>query len=505
MKNSKKKINSISSKPDKTILINKWELHDIILEFERQCNPFKYQIQDFCIWPLFRFLTYEHLKINSNSYNKREMISRADKTSTFIKVFFYLKDIINFFRLCKHEKYELLGITEDNRLRERINNIYLNYVFDYFDPPLENILYLYNTRMCENRLKHYPKPFISERILYSGSIFYFLEHKEDINALEKLYKDFLGFLEKYDYKYYYTISFREWRKILKKFLIKMTAAKIIFKILSPKIILIECSYGKEWAVAAAKSLKIPIWELQHGIIHNTHMAYLYDKDSAQKYKHQLPLPDKILTFGDYFSQILTERNFWNREDVPAIGLAKFEYIRKKFTYRLPQNSGTIAILLSSQWILAEKLISFIKETIPHLPTNTFFLVKTHPRESKNQIKKYEMLGDKVTVIKETHDFYEAVSNCHIHCAVFSTTLFESIGLGIPTIILNLPGVENVSILIEKGYAKFASTPLEFIDIIKNCENQNNYLKEWHTKTLQAQTHLWETGVGEKLRQLINSI
>ena len=108
----------------------------------------------------------------------------------------------------------------------------------------------------------------------------------------------------------------------------------------------------------------------------------------------------------------------------------------------------------------------------------------------------------VEILDKDIDFYEALSTCNIHCAVFSTTLFESIGMGIPTLILGLPGSEHISAIVEYECAKIAKTPEEFIRILQRSKIDIQFLKQWEKDTISNQSFFWEPEPSRKIQRLM---
>ena len=123
-------------------------------------------------------------------------------------------------------------------------------------------------------------------------------------------------------------------------------------------------------------------------------------------------------------------------------------------------------------------------------------------ETEVQTKRYVERCKGIEVVKTKYDFYSAIGEAQIHCGVFSTTLFESIGLGIPTLVLNLPGHENCAPLIDNNLVKFAETPSDFVAILNNAFQSETYYEEWQRQTDDERCAFWFNRPTEKMNELL---
>jgi len=477
------------------------EVRDIILAYEKQCDPFKYQFEGFCIWPVVRFITFENMKINSGGFSPRSAAKNRDKLVRVMKFIpEFIRNIMNVKRLHPHkDKVNIIAFSSKGRWRDKINGVSKNMYFDFFDPQLRNIMFW---DMYEDRLDRFYSLFFNEK---KGIIRRFsAEFKSGQHVVIKdLYKDFTEYLRENGFGDYFDTNVSRWKSKFKAYISQKCVFESLLKELNPKMLLVECSYGKEGAVAASKSLNVPVWELQHGVFYDGHMAYTYDQKPAGLYKHQLPLPDKILTYGKYFSGILIERGFWDASDVPEIGFPRLEYFKQEYSQKREDPVDNLIVLISSQWIIADELVSFLKDVVPALSEGIRIQVKPHPLELDSDTSRYRALGNKIEIIHKDVSFYNALSECHVHCSVFSTTLFESIGMGVPTIIINLPGAEHVYSIVENGCGKIAGSPLEFMEMLQRLKNNKHYLKEWRSHTEANQGYFWGSDPGEKIQKLFS--
>ena len=355
---------------------------DLILQFESECDPFKYQIEDVCIWPLFRFLTWEHIKINRDGLSVRHtsepgnaLIARLNNAAKMFEEIFRLRVLE-----MKRDTYDIIVLTNTNRLRDKCGETYKNIYFDYIQPPLPNTLTFYVDFKTNRNPMARPVVFASSRTIWPRLALATWRKAETTTELISLHRDLQRFLENAGVSEAALMPLSAWQKRLAYFWARLDSFIKIFRAKKPKLVVTECYYNKTWAIVAAKRLNIPVLELQHGILYDGHMAYTFDPASASYYRDRIPLPDKFLSFGRYFSEILLARGFWTRSQIIDVGFPRMEHYQARFKYHLPGVNEKLRVLISSQWILTDKLAEFLKAAASQLPENVVLNLKPHPYE-----------------------------------------------------------------------------------------------------------------------------
>ncbi len=474
---------------------------DLILRFESECDPFKYRVREFCIWPLFRFKVWEHIKINLDGLTpaRSSQLPRA-RFARVGAVYAMFEELLRL-RVLKMRRstFDVVALTSMGRLREKIGGSYRNLYLDYFEPPLGNALQIFVDSRGDRRPTSGACVFVSARTVWPRVVLASTRTTKGTAEITALRSDLTAFLESAGCAEAMRFSPSFWRLELAHFVARIDSFIDIFRATRPKVVVMECHYDKMWAIAAAKGLNIPVLELQHGTIYDGHMAYTYDPSSCARYRERMPLPDRILTFGRYYSEILNKRGFWNSSQVKEVGFPKMEYHQATFEYRTPGAGEKLRVLISSQWIMADKLISFLQEAIRQIPQNVVLNLKPHPGEQDTSA--YQRI-DGVGILGATDDFYELLGSHHIHCSVFSTTLLESVGLGVPTMIIGLPGSDNALPMTERGYCKVANSPDEFAAVLGEAANDTAALADWERNTKRNLSYFWEPNASANIHQAI---
>ncbi len=212
---------------------------------------------------------------------------------------------------------------------------------------------------------------------------------------------------------------------------------------APRVLVVVCAYGREPLIEAAKARGIPVAELQHGIIYPYHLGYTYP--AAPK----TTFPDHLLTFGTYWNAatdypIPTER-------VHAVGYPAFDEARSAV-----ERSPGDDVLFVSQLAVGEPLSRMAVALAAR--TGAPVVYKLHPGEIPGWRQRYPWLeAHGVRVVDDPgSSIYDLFATVRAQVGVFSTALYEGIGLGVPTVVAELPGSEASEPLVRSGYAASAA-------------------------------------------------
>ena len=230
--------------------------------------------------------------------------------------------------------------------------------------------------------------------------------------------------------------------------IRIPYFRFILKRTRPKAIVLLTSYGKEDLIEPAKTLHIPVIELQHGVISQFHAGYSFPEKNQKT-----TFPDWLFTFGDYWSEGV-DYTIDSRYVVSA-GFPYLDEERRAFA----NLSKKKQILVISQWTIGEELSKFIAELSKVKNLDYDIVYKLHPMECRGWKEKYPWLVD--TNIEVIHDsktsLYKMFAESEIQIGVYSTAVFEGLAFGLKTYIIELPDADYPKQLVEEGVAVKVST------------------------------------------------
>jgi len=241
--------------------------------------------------------------------------------------------------------------------------------------------------------------------------------------------------------------------------------------LCPEVILLQVAYTNHALIAAAKELKIKTIEFQHGIVDRHHPGYSW-LSSSLVYKNQIPIPDLVFLYGDYWKDELSENGFWNNE-LRAVGSLRLDDYRKRnySESNVIDNNIEKTITVTTQALDTDRLISFLVEFINTSNNSIHINIKLHPREFNRlpyEIGFRDYPNVKIISGPEAPSTFDLISHSDFHVSIHSTCHYEALGLRKPTIILPFTNHERILPLCTQalGYAFLASNPKEMDEIIK---------------------------------------
>ncbi len=238
----------------------------------------------------------------------------------------------------------------------------------------------------------------------------------------------------------------------------------------PRSVALVDAYNQHGVVAAARQRGIPVVEFQHGNIHPDHPGYIWFAP-ARTIRERLAIPDRIATYGAYWSDVLAAEPFWKRDEIPAVGSARIDAIRRA---RPRRANGPLRILFTSQFATRAETIPLLSDFIHRAESATLdytLAVKVH-RNERELMHEYEALrtiSARVSVVAPyQQDTLAMIAASDVHVSAWSTCHYEAVALGTPTIVLVFPGPDRVEGL--QGFALVgrASSAAELLEQVGNA-------------------------------------
>jgi hypothetical protein len=278
------------------------------------------------------------------------------------------------------------------------------------------------------------------------------------------------------------------RSIAKKYLILFVATRRYWirflKKQQPKLIFVVCSYGKEAFISAAKTLSIPVIELQHGIINKIHDGYSFPDGIRDDY-----FPDYLFLYG----KLWKEMTFipLERDRIIPIGNPWFELMKPAYQSAFVKKKQ---ILFISQPTIGAELSQYAARLRSLIPEDWKILYKLHPSETCDWKDVYfDLDTDGIDVIEESNvDLYKLQTESEIQVGVYSSALYEGVVLGCRTFIIELEGWQHVLQLIEGGIATKVSDCSDIrLSVKKNSKKdttkfeQDIFSADWQSNLKKA--------------------
>ena len=136
------------------------------------------------------------------------------------------------------------------------------------------------------------------------------------------------------------------------------------------------------------------------------------------------------------------------------------------------------IIISSQELIEQKLLLFIKKAADDLPS-VVFLFFTRRQKNINNFK----INQKNLLMQSNNNLYEYCKFCDFHTTVFSSFATESLIQGTPNIFININGLSKAyysELLNDHLGVKWTNNVEQYIQLIENWNPPNN-IKEISSK------------------------
>jgi len=481
---------------------------ELILDYETEKDPFRFMAGGFSIWPVFRSPAVETLLTLLQIGDYSRVIAPSKKMIWVWHLARFARNtpeqIVNLFKQYRLSGQGILGGSYPSYLRDRVNGKRYDAFFDYLIP------YLPGFSMCADmsqRSSDQTYSIINGEFRNPFHRFRQIKHRKEASRVQQaVIGDFTQWLRTRDFNLWSRLHQEIYDpKLVSHFLSDKDFYSILLRIRKPRLLLVSASCGWIGMVAAARSLGIPVWELQHGMVSEYNYGYNYS-ESAVPYREFLPLPEKILTFGTYFSEILVSCGYWRNEDVPTLGLARLNYFKGKVNDARRKNRGLhkLSVMISTQYPLDDESILLVEELKRNLPLGIRILVNLHPDTPKENVSRYNTIaGGSIEVMNPADSLYNRLSDIDLHCACSSTTLFESVAMGIPTVVIGLPGWRTVEVLVDRGASLFAGSPRELAQILRCASEDRAFLGKWREETTISGSYFFEPFTAKRAEELFS--
>ena len=444
-------------------------------DFEEKNGLLEDYYKEFNYWGYIRFEVFSGLKMLSIQSGRSDKVRQLS-----------LKDYCNWIYnltinnpVFRFRKKDALVIAHPRRLLEegKYKCIYTDFLAEDWDKKCGFSEFLY----ADTHLK----PCKNKEVMYLDYIEILPSFLYKINKYGRKEPSILEIAHKINIaiKKYFGINLNEEElseKITKYYFYYKIRKKMIIRLLkrvSPKIIIevVGYEFNKMVLNEAAKELRIPTVELQHGVIGRGHIAYNYKVNRRYKY-----LPDKLFVFSNYWKQ--TCKFPIGEDKICAVGYPYLEEQKDKY---LPEKSEKLTILVLSQpFLYAQKIHDYIKSLCDILKKKSIkfkLIYKLHPSEfGRNEYMYQDFCNDlNVELVNNSaKSLYYFFSVSDIQVGATSTAIFEGLAYNLKTYIIDFPDVrEYMGDLCEAGYATICSSPEELADCISQGISEINECRD----------------------------
>lgn len=440
------------------------ENSDLVNRFykmEVDCNLF--EIKDnygICVWDIIRYKVFSAIQWESRNRNnnrtnppkqRRRYINAIKSLLSSLYVILFVKRKYFFF-LVSRNRYELSD--------------------SFFDQNAYDTLSLFDKKECllnenydaDNRLVYDGYPiFRNSSVLVS----FFKKDKDEYN-----YSSIVSIIKKYFPNF--DLDLGSLNKEYRRFWEEYRYYRFLFKRAKTEIVFITQSGLKKGLFYAAKSLKIPTIEFNHGIVFNGHMSYSY--------------PQGIKCTNYNADIIFSLSNFWFKD--MYLPNTKVVPVGNSYFYpRIDESLSEVdelSLLVISANLTGENLKDFIIESITHDSSLKRFKIyfKLHPNQF-NELEKYQSYFkdyENVMVVTNQHSVPDYMKICAAMLTIQSTAAYEALQLGRKVIIYKGDGYDVMRVIFDSPNTFVVNTPQGLIDALneKLIPSEYEYFEKYNS-------------------------
>lgn len=239
----------------------------------------------------------------------------------------------------------------------------------------------------------------------------------------------------------------------------------LIALVRPKTAILGQHYHREGLLLALKQHNVHSVELQHGLIAEEDVFYIFPS-SVQPVIRRALFADRILVYGEFWKQRLLKGCEYPEETIGIIGYYHFESHAgnadlKKDILQFRGNGKLL--LVTTQTSLHPYFISYLDwlaKDVREKKLGWKIIVKPHPAEKKGI---YDVLKvhDNIRIAETNLEHLFPLSDLHL--SVYSTTLFDAIRFGISSYALYVAEYgDYVEAMINAGVAQRVTERTNFL-------------------------------------------
>ena len=256
------------------------------------------------------------------------------------------------------------------------------------------------------------------------------------------------------------------------------AWNLLFENSSISTAIITVHYHKEGLLYAAKKNGVRIIELQHGLIDEQDIFYVFPEKVQSVVKRAL-FADYILTYGKSWNKILSKGTEYTEQQVKVLGY--YHYKNQSLTndeklldVRIGSNK---VALFTTQTFLEQTFIDYINFIKNTIPANYLIVIKPHPRENLSMYTNCFGNCNNIIIANCSLDFLLSKASFNITC--YSTTVFDAMRFNVKSMAINFDRCKDyVQSFVEKNV------------VVKVEPNQNIFDKLSELNKLEVDSDSW---------------
>jgi hypothetical protein len=217
----------------------------------------------------------------------------------------------------------------------------------------------------------------------------------------------------------------------------------LFERVKPRAVFFaSINYPERTALEVARSLGIATVEVQHGVMGVRDLSYVFPRGVTPWH-----FPDHFLVWGSAWTEQVELP--LPPERITAVG---WPYLEGRRRAHAKTSRGNEVLVLSQPTVGAE-LARFAIDLARRPEFRGRVIYRLHPNE-EGRADPYPGLRESGAILSGSRDgsIHALLARCGMQVGVYSAALVEGLAFGAPTYLVDLPGVENLRLLVDRGLA-----------------------------------------------------
>ncbi|QXH48311.1 hypothetical protein KSS93_10480 [Pseudomonas xanthosomatis] len=226
--------------------------------------------------------------------------------------------------------------------------------------------------------------------------------------------------------------------------------------------------GEYALMHAAQRSGIRFIELQHGIFSADHPDALPEAALDQA-RGDLLLPDVLAVYGEYWRNYLSGTAIARLERIVPCGCAVLEEYRgvRRAISDGPPSAQPLQILLTTQGLSVGELVGCVSAFLDACARPLTLNMKLHPIYDDEAAYQVLAQDSRVRILGATDatPTHLLMARADMHVSISSACHYDALAVGVPTVVLRLPGHELMLPLIESGDAVLVRSASELSEYV----------------------------------------
>lgn len=231
----------------------------------------------------------------------------------------------------------------------------------------------------------------------------------------------------------------------------------------PRALIVLCAYDQHIPFQLeARARGIPVIELQHGVIHESHPGYVFGPSLSPPHA-----PDHLIVFGEHYGRVLESGSaYWAKR----WSVGGHPWLKARRTEHEGSAAEELIVLFGQNVPSVQQRLSTLALELRVLLPHARVVLKPHPAEKDTSTLYAQLLKAGVEVAPPGSDSYELLGRCRVAVSVFSTIAVEALAFHCASVVLRSPSwFEDIRAFVGAGFLHAADGADDVAQVYRQTE------------------------------------